>query len=107
MTLPVWRDIALVFLIIQAFILALIPGLIFYFGNKGLHSFITWLRRKGMPKAQQYSALVASETKRYSQMVITPVVILDSEVTRAKQTLGAVPHILKHRKRRRFHVGKS
>jgi hypothetical protein len=107
MTLPLWRDIALVFLIIQAFILALIPGIAFYFANKGLRFALTWLREKGMPEAQRYSALVASETKRYSQKIIAPVIILDSEVTRTKHTLGAIPHAIRQRKRRRFDVGKS
>lgn len=107
MTLSIWRDIALVFLILQAFILALIPGIALYFGNKGLRFAITWLRERGMPEAQRYSALAASETKRYSQKIIAPAVILDTQVTRTKRTLGAIPHAIGQRKRRRSHVGKS
>jgi len=64
MNLPFWRDVALVLLIIVAFIIGLVPLGIFYFAIKGMN----WL----MPKARHYLPLARSYFKRAEEMTKRP-----------------------------------
>ncbi len=103
MSLAGWRDVALVFLILQAFVLALIPAAILFFFNKGLRQAMQWLRTIGLPEAQRYSRLVADKTQTISKQVLTPVVLADTELTLYKRTAANLARALR-RRRRRSHV---
>ncbi len=99
-SVAMWRDIALVFLILQAFILALIPAAALYFMNKGLRQGIRWLKKRGVPEAQRYSRLVADKSQNISTQILSPTIAVDAQLTRVKQTPAALLHVLKRRQRR-------
>ncbi|NOZ51302.1 MAG: hypothetical protein GXP37_14860 [Chloroflexi bacterium] len=103
MSLAAWRDIALVFLILQAFVLALIPGALLFFANKGLRQAIQWLRNRGLPEAQRYSRLVADKAQSTTQQIIGPVILADAQLTRIKHTPASLMRALR-RRQRRFYV---
>ncbi len=67
-TLAPWRDLALVLLCLEAFILMLIPGALFFFAQKYLRRFRKWLR---MPllRVYVYTLRVQNMTLRASNAV--------------------------------------
>lgn len=89
MDLAAWRDIALVLLILEAFIMALIPGVIVYALLRGLNMGLRWLRQTGFPQLHHYSHLVNTESKRYAAKVTAPVIQADSGATQARRTVNA------------------
>jgi hypothetical protein len=73
MNLPFWRDVALVLLIIEAFIMGLLPLVILYFAIKGMN----WLTSKAryyLPLARSYVTRVEEATKRSSEMASAPLI---------------------------------
>jgi len=100
MTLANWRDISLILLAVEAIILALIPGLIFYFLWKGFRTATSWLRMIGLPEGQRYSRMMKEVTQRYSKKVVRPVAKIETTLTQTSQTLNSVATIPKQRTRR-------
>jgi len=100
MDLANWRDIALVFLILQAFILSLIPGAILYLLWWGMRKGNQWLRGIGFPQARHYSEVVERESRRYAAQVTAPVLNLDQQLTRITHTAAAVGAVLRGRQQR-------
>lgn len=100
MTIASWRDASLILLAIEAIIIALIPGLAFYFSWKGLRIATSWLRATGLPEGQRYSRLMKEVTQRYSKKVVRPVVKIETTLTQTSQTLNSVTTIPKQRTRR-------
>ncbi|NUQ37330.1 MAG: hypothetical protein HUU23_05940 [Caldilineales bacterium] len=99
MDLANWRDIALVFLILQAFILSLIPGAILYGLWWGMRKGNQWLRQVGFPQARQISDRVEEESRRYGAKVAAPLIALDEQVTRVTHTTAATATALRGRQR--------
>lgn len=79
MNIPLWRDIAVVILALQLFIMLVIPLAIAFFMVKG----INWVHAKLPPvwdKAHHYSGLVRDKTEEYSNVATEPVLRLRSRV---------------------------
>ena len=85
MNLPTGRDIALVILIIEAFVLSLVPLTAFYFGIRGMQA----LRRKLdplIPQTQMRLRRVAQTTQAVSQRAISPIIALSCLWARVRHT---------------------
>ncbi|MGE5138091.1 MAG: hypothetical protein ACM3JD_01405 [Rudaea sp.] len=69
MDLAPWRDVALMLLCLEAFVLMLVPGVIFYFAQKYLRKFRHWLR---MPilRVYVYALRAQNLTLRASNSVV-------------------------------------
>jgi len=79
MTLGTWRDIAIVLLALQLFIMLLIPLVIAFFSMRG----INWVHGKVPPlweKAHHYSHLMRDKTGEISDRVVAPVLRTRSRV---------------------------
>jgi len=75
--IPLWRDIAVVILALQLFIMLLIPLAIAFFMVKG----INWVHVKLPPlwqKAHHYSGLARDKTEEYSNVATNPLLRLRS-----------------------------
>jgi hypothetical protein len=73
MNLPFWRDVALVLLIIEAFIMGLLPLVILYFAIKGMN-WLTSKARHYLPLARSYVTRVEEVTKRTSEIASLPLI---------------------------------
>jgi hypothetical protein len=87
--LAFWRDVSIVFLSIQTFILLLVPLVAFYFAVRGLNFLHIRLPRV-MYKAQDISKQVRMKTEAASQRVADPVVRAQRERTKAEATLQSL-----------------
>jgi len=67
------RDLAVVLLAAEAFLLSLIPGVILYFAIRGTSSLIRKLRDVA-PTVQGYFRKATNLTEEASQRVVTPVI---------------------------------
>ncbi len=73
MNLPFWRDVALVLLIIEAFIMGLAPLAILYFAIKGMN-WLTAKARHYLPLARSYVERVEEATKGASESASAPLI---------------------------------
>ena len=83
MTLPLLRDISIVWLSIQCFIMLLIPLVIFYFIVRGVnaaHNGLYGLLKRG----QGYSHTLQNQTKNIGTQVSTPVIKLQRTIARVE-----------------------
>jgi hypothetical protein len=83
------RDIALVVLIVEAFVLGLVPAAIFFYAIRGM----TALRSKLdplIPMAQDRLARVAHTTQNVSDSLVRPVISLSSRWRQAQSTVQAM-----------------
>jgi len=97
MSIGDWRDIAVILLSLEAFLIGLVYGLIFYFLWKGSRRATKWLRWQGFPKGHYYSQRIKELTKRYSQKIVRPVVKIETSLTKTSRTLGTITKIPKKR----------
>ena len=89
MDLATARDISIVVLAIQGIILVAVPGVLFYYLNKGMRQGTSWLKRIGLPEAQRYTRLMADKTNEYSGKIAEPIIKVDSAKTEV-QTLASM-----------------
>lgn len=85
MDVPTGRDIALIILAAEAFVLGLVPLAAFYFGIRGMQT----LRRKLdplIPQAQTSLHRVARTTQAVSQRIVRPVIALSCFWVRVRST---------------------
>ena len=68
-TLTPWRDAALILLCLEAFVLMLIPGAIFFFAQKYLRRFRHWLRLPIL-RVYVYTLRVQNITLRVSNGIV-------------------------------------
>lgn len=83
MTLGNWRDLAIVLLALEAFLLSLIPAVILYFALRGM----SWLIRKlrsVMPTVQGYFRKAATVTEEISQQAVAPVITTSVALTQLR-----------------------
>jgi hypothetical protein len=89
MNISLWRDISVVLLALEAFILALIPLAVVYFANKGL-----WrLRASVRPlfrQVREYVQQVEMTTTRVAEMVVAPIMSFYALVARVRGTILTV-----------------
>ena len=86
MDLAFWRDISIVFLAIQTFILSIIPLVLLYFAVRGLN-FVHMRLPRYLFRAQDISKLVRTRTESMSERIADPLVRAEGERTRATTTL--------------------
>jgi len=71
MTLTDWTNASIILLAVEAFILTIIPGVIFFFGIRGTNRIIFELRDKS-PLIRSKFREVARATEQASQKVTSP-----------------------------------
>lgn len=94
MTLADWRDISILLLCFEAFILMLIPGIVLFAAVKGMQAGTNWLRQTGLPQLQHYSSLVAGQTRLYGGKVAQPFIQISVVKTQASATTHAAKRAL-------------
>lgn len=95
MTLANWRDLAVILLVIQAFVIVLIPGVVLFFAIRGM----SWVRRKlraGAPVVQDTFRRAASISERISHRVASPVIATSAALAQV-QSLRSAPATLLRR----------
>ena len=83
MALSIGRDIALIILLSEAFVLALLPLVALYFANRGTR----WLHTRVRPPllvAQTYTRRAAELAERFSRWLVTPMIVVYSEEARLR-----------------------
>jgi hypothetical protein len=91
-----WRDLAVILLVIEAFIMVLVPGVILYFSLRGM----LWLIRKlriWMPQLQSYFYKASEITRRVSEKIAAPVIALDATSARVKGMGTSASYLVKKR----------
>lgn len=73
--LAFWRDVSVLVLAVQAFVILVVIAAIGYLMLTGLRRSHSWLRRQ-FPKWQALSLLARDMTERYSAKVAAPVISL-------------------------------
>lgn len=89
MDLATGRDIALVILIVEAFVLSLVPLTLFYFGIRGMQA----LRRKLdplFPTLQDRLRSIAHGTRNVSERMVRPFIALSCLRAQAQGTIQAL-----------------
>ncbi|MCO6450501.1 MAG: hypothetical protein J5I90_06890 [Caldilineales bacterium] len=99
MALDLATSLAVIFLVAETVIIVAIFGAIIFGLWRGATIASQWLRAIGMPNAKKYSQLVADETSRYSDKITSPMLKADEQITQVTATMGAIPRILKKRRR--------
>ncbi len=82
MTLANWRDLAVIWLAIQAFILSLIPGVILFFAVKGMLWVIRKLRGVA-PVVQGYFRKAALISEQVSHRAAAPFIATSATLAQA------------------------
>lgn len=98
MTLANWRDLSVIFLIIQAFIINLIPAAILFFAVKGM----LWVIRKlrGIaPKVQNTFRKAADISEQVSQRAAAPFIAADATVAQVNRWRSSALMLVNQRKR--------
>ncbi len=104
MDLATARNLSIILLAIEGFILVLVPGAIFYFSIKGLRQGTKWLKIIGLPEAQRYTRLVADKTNEYSARIAEPITKVETATTQTYTTATATWNGLRRRRQRSKHV---
>ena len=104
MDLATARDLSIILLAIEIFILVLVPGAIFYFSVKGLRQGQKWLKVTGLPEAQRYTRLAADKSSEYSIKIAEPFIKVDTVTTQTRKTARATWSGLRSRRQRSKHV---
>ena len=104
MDLATARDLSIILLAIEAIILVLVPGVIFYFSIKGLRQGTKWLKITGLPEAQRYTRLMADKTNEYSAKIAEPITKVDTASIQARTTASSTWQGLRRRRQRSKHV---
>ncbi|MEA3345412.1 MAG: hypothetical protein U9Q78_04095 [Chloroflexota bacterium] len=93
MTIPFWHNVSLVLLVVEAFLLALIPLVVLYFVNRGLRQFRSSLRPFSLQvrmRAQQ----VEQVTAQVGELIVAPIIAiyaLGARLHRILRTIAGLP----------------
>ena len=99
MDLATARNISIIILAIEGIVLVAIPGVLFYFLNKGMRKGSSWLKSIGLPQAQHYTRLVADKTNEYSNKIAEPIIKVETATTEVQTMTGMALNGLRGRKR--------
>jgi hypothetical protein len=92
--LPLWRDAALILLIIEAFILALIPGIILFFAQKYLRVFRRWLKLP-LLQTQLWALRIQQSVQRGTEAIAAVPIEIYAFSARVKTTARALWKIVR------------
>lgn len=98
MTLANWRDLAVILLALEAFIISLVPGAILYFAVRGM----LWLIRKlrvTAPTVQGYFAKAAVISEQASQRIAAPFIGASARIAQTRQWQVALASSFRTRKK--------
>lgn len=95
MTIEVWRDISLLWLILLSVIAILPFGALFFFAVKGLHR-LRQLAKEHLPLVQDKARQIADTAEQMSQKVANPII---GAQAKAAQVGGISKAILSRRKK--------
>ena len=99
MNIPFWRDVSLVLLIAEAFVLALIPLVAFYFSSKGVRRLRASLQPL-FPRVRARAQQVERITVRLGELVVAPIIaiyVLATRVWRVALAIVGLPRGGTHR----------
>ena len=96
MTLPDWRDLAVVLLAIEAFLIGLVPAVALYFVIRGMQ-WVTKKVRHGTPIVQGYFQHAARMSEKVSRRVAGPIISLESGAARTDRWLHIRSTLRNHR----------
>lgn len=97
MTLAHWRDLAVILLVIEAFIISLIPGIILFFAVRGMLWVIHKLRGVA-PTVQGYFRKAATISEQASQRVAAPVIATSATLAQVNRWRSLSMTLLQPRK---------
>lgn len=97
MTLANWRDLAVLLLALEAFIISLVPGVILYFAVRGLLWVIRKLRATA-PTVQGYFHKAADISEQVSQRAAAPFITTNATLARVNRWRSASASLLKSTK---------
>ncbi len=100
MSLGDWRDISLILLSLEALVIGLIYGVIFYYLWKGFRITTIWLSHIGLPEARRYAHLAKTYSYQYSKKIVRPIISVETTLTRTTRTAGHLVPTPKQRTRR-------
>jgi hypothetical protein len=89
-----WRDLALVWFILWAFIFTLIPGAAFYFAVVGMRRFNRWIRLP-LLQAQVWALRIQHGTARVADQIAEVPIRMHSNAARARVTARGVIEFLR------------
>lgn len=75
MTIPFWRNVSVVLLAVEAFVLALVPLVALYFANKGLWRLRSSLRHI-FPRTRERVQQVERVTVRIGELIVAPIIAI-------------------------------
>jgi hypothetical protein len=99
MSLGDWRDVSIILLALEALIIGLIYGAIFYYLRKGFRITTIWLSQIGLPGGRRYARTAKDITQQYSKKIVRPIVSAETTLTRTTRTVGHIAKIPKLRTR--------
>lgn len=88
MTLANWRDLAVVLLVIEAFIISLVPDIVLYFAIRGMSWVLENLRAKA-PTVQSYFRKAATVSEQASQRVAAPIIATSAACSARRSPVSA------------------
>lgn len=89
MSLAVWRDISLLWLIFLALVSILPMSVLFYFAIRGMHR-LRQLALLYLPIAQDKARLVADKTGQISLQVASPIIGIQAKAAQANGLTKAI-----------------
>jgi hypothetical protein len=96
-TLTALTAASIILLCLEAMILVLIPGIIFYFLARGVTILIAKLRTWS-PLVQGYFRQAATITEQVSHMVVAPVIIVNEKSEQVRGSGAALAAMIRRRK---------
>ncbi len=80
-----WRDIAIVLLVLEALIIGLAPGVVFFFVLKGVRAVKRWVRLP-LLNAQMWAQRIQHGTQRVADAAANVPISIESSATRTRVT---------------------
>ena len=102
--LAFWRDVSLILLVLEAFVLCLPVLIIGVFIVRGLGALRRWLRGQ-FPTWQAYVFLGHDTVDRYAQVAITPVLAIAAAGSMVASAIRTVSRLTRAQGRTRYQSG--
>jgi len=87
--IPLWRDISVVLLALEAFVLALVPLVVLYLANRGLRRLRSAVR-PAFPWIRVRVRQVESVTTHLGELVVAPIIAVYASAAGVRRTVLAM-----------------
>lgn len=84
-----WRDLALILLVLEAFVIVAVPGVVFFFALKGVRA-LKRVIRKPLKQGQMWALRIQQGTTRATDAIAAVPIGISSNATRARVTARGV-----------------